>query len=193
MRRTSVLALAAALVLTVLFPSGASARTEHTEFFGLYFPAGMPGTYTECPEPYEWVDPAFCVIDRGDWDPLPGGRLRIRNMTILELAMAFTEEGPEPRKTGYDIVLANANLDSTLSGPTWGTWMLYNDDDTLMFTGRFTGKFENGIPAVHFVGKGTGAYAGQHMRGEVGRVPDPWNMFGLISERSQPRDRVPVD
>ena len=193
MRRTSVLALVAALVLTVLVPSAASARSERTDFYGVYFPAGMPGTGTECPEPYEWVDPAFCVIDQGDWDQLPSGRLRIRNMTILELAMAFTDDGPEPRKTGYDIVLANANLDDTLSGPTWGTWNLHSNDGTLMFTGRFTGEFENGIPAVRFVGKGTGIYEGQRMRGEVGRVPDPWNMFGLITESYQPTDRGLAD
>ena len=109
-------------------------------------------------------------------------------MMIYELAFSYTvndmgDEVVEPRKTGYDIVVANANLDESFSGPTWGTWNLYSFGGALMFTGTFTGKFENGIPAVHFVGEGNGAYDGQKMRGDVGRVPDPYNMFGTIIEK----------
>ena len=85
-------------------------------------------------------------------------------------------------KTGYDVVTANANLDRSLSGPTWGTWNLYSFAVTLMFTGTFTGKFLNGDPVVHFVGTGAGVYEGQKMRGDVGRVPNPHNMFGEIIE-----------
>jgi hypothetical protein len=106
-------------------------------------------------------------------------------MEILELAFARNETGEESRKTGYDVVVANANLDESFSGPTWGTWNLYSFEDELMFTGTFTGKFELGIPAVHFVGEGTGIYDGQKMRGDIGRVPnaDGWNMFGTIIEK----------
>lgn len=177
MRRTATLLAIAAFVAVAVVPA-ASARAEHSEFYGLYFPAGMEGTDTKCP--YTWVDPAFCVIDQGDWTPLPSGRLRIRGMTVYELAYAWNDQGVEPRKTGYDVVVANANLDGSLSGPTWGSWQLYSFEGVLMFTGTFTGKFENGIPAVHFVGEGTGIYAGEKMRGDVGRVPDPYNMFGEV-------------
>ena len=181
MRKTIVMAVVALLVLGLAAPA-ALAKAEHTDFYGLYFPAGMPGTETECP--HTWVDPAFCVMDKGAWDELPSGRLRIRDMTIFELALVDTGEDVvvEPRKTGYDIVVANADLDKTFSGPTWGTWNLYSFENELMFTGTFTGKFENGIPAVHFVGQGTGSYEGQKMRGDIGRVPDPYNMFGTIIE-----------
>jgi hypothetical protein len=170
---------AAALVLGAAMPA-ATADDGHTDFWGVYFPAGMAGTDTECP--YTWVEPAFCIIDQGTWNELPSGRTRIRGMTVYELAFSWNEDGIEPRKTGYDIVVANANLDASLSGPTWGTWELHAFDGTLMFAGRFTGKFKKGIPAVHFVGRGTGEYAGQHMRGDIGRVPDPYNMFGEIVE-----------
>jgi hypothetical protein len=184
MRKTIVMAIVALMVLGLAAPA-ALAKAEHTDFYGLYFPAGMEETGTKCP--YTWVDPAFCVMDMGSWTELPSGRLRIRDMKIFELAFSYTvndvgDEVVEPRKTGYDIVVANANLDETLSGPTWGTWNLYSFEDKLMFTGTFTGKFEDGIPAVHFVGQGTGSYEGQKMRGDVGRVPDPYNMFGEIIE-----------
>jgi hypothetical protein len=126
------------------------------------------------------------VKDPGSWTALDDGRLRIRDMTLLEYAFAWDAPGGqvEPRKTGYDVVLASANLDASLSGPTWGSWMLYSFTDELMFTGTFTGSFENGIPAVHYVGQGTGTYEGQHTWGDIGRVPDPWNMFGQYLEPS---------
>ncbi|MCL1599131.1 MAG: hypothetical protein M3094_08110 [Actinomycetia bacterium] len=175
------------LVLGLVGPAAATAAKPadspgavHTDFEGLYFPAGLEGTGTECPG--EWMDPALCVTDQGSWTFLPSGRIRIRNMEVFELAFAWNEDGVEERKTGYDVVVANANLDGSFSGPTWGTWSLYNFNDELMFTGRFTGKFANGVPAVHFVGRGTGAYEGQHMSGDVGRVADPYNMFGTIVE-----------
>lgn len=173
------IALLLSMVLATSIAPTASARASHDEFVGLYFPAGLAGTGTECP--YTWVEPAFCVIDPGSWTEVGDGRMRIREMTVFELALAWTADGQvEPRKTGYDVVTANLNVDATLSGPTWGTWMLYSFDDELMFTGTFTGTFANGIPAVHFVGQGTGQYAGQHMSGDIGRVPDPYNMFGQV-------------
>jgi hypothetical protein len=162
-------------------PAGDSGAV-HTDFYGLYFPAGMPGTGTECPG--LWMDPSFCILDPGDQAASPGGNLRIRDMVLYELALSWNDQGVEERKTGYDIVTANANLDETLTGPTWGTWMLYSFGGELMFTGHFNGRFENGIPAVHFVGKGVGIYEGQLLRGDVGRVPDPYNMFGTFLEPS---------
>lgn len=154
-----------------------------TDFFGLYFPAGMPGTGSECP--YSWQDPFFCVMDPGSWTELPSGNIRIRDMTVYELAFSWRDGGEvEPRKTGYDVVVANANLDGSLSGPAWGTWNLYSFSGELMFKGTFTGRFLNGIPEVHFVGQGIGAYVGQQMRGDIGRTPDAagYNMYGRIFE-----------
>jgi len=182
MRRPHVaIALVLWMLLVGLAAPTASARAAHDEFVGVYFPAGMPGTGTDCP--YTWVDPAFCIIDSGTWVQFGDGRLRIRDMQVYELAFSWSAADPtqvEPRKTGYDIVTANANLDATLSGPTWGTWMLYSFAHELMFSGTFTGTFANGIPAVHFVGRGTGPYEGQYMWGDIGRVPNPHNMFGQV-------------
>jgi len=177
-----VLALTAPLAASAAKPADAPGAV-HTDFFGMYFPAGMEGTGTDCPG--FWMDPAFCILDADPYSSItttPSGRLKIRDMELYELALSWNAGGVEERKTGYDIVVANANLDATMSGPTWGTWYLHAFDGTLMFTGTFTGKFLNGIPAVHFVGKGTGDYAGQKMRGNVGRVANPYNMFGVIIE-----------
>jgi len=180
-RRAAISCLLSMFLLALTVPT-MSAGARHTDYYGLYFPAGMPGTGTTCP--YTWIAPSFCVKDQGSWTVLDHGRLRIRDMTLLEYAFAWDAPGGqvEPRKTGYDVVLASANLDASLSGPTWGTWMLYSFADELMFTGTFTGSFENGIPAVHYVGQGTGPYEGQHTWGDIGRVPDPWNMFGQYLE-----------
>jgi len=193
MRKVIVTALAL-LVLAATAPVAAAPAADngavHTDFHGLYFPAGMPGTDSTCP--YYWVAvPGMCVIDPGSQTELSGGRLQIRDMVLYELAFSWNDEGAvEERKTGYDIVTANASLDGTFSGPTWGTWMLYSfgadvgtsADDFLMFVGHFNGRFENGIPAVHFVGEGVGIYEGQLMRGDIGRVADPYNMLGTILE-----------
>jgi hypothetical protein len=192
--RAVVLLLLATVVLAVVLPSASvmagsgSAVVERTRFHGLYFPAGMEGTETDCP--YTWMDmPPMCVMAPGSQTVLPDGRLRIRGMELYELALAYGRDGtPEPRKTGYDLVVADANLDSTFSGPTWGTWNLYSfgadvaspADDVLMFSGVFIGRFKNGIPAVRYFGNGTGIYDGQFMFGRIGRVPAPWNMFGWI-------------
>jgi hypothetical protein len=182
MRRT-VLALLLSALWAGLLVSSAAAAAVHTRFEGLYFPAGMPGTGTTCP--YTWVDPSFCVIAPGTSTAVDGGGQQIRGMVLYELAFSWRVDNPsqvEPRKTGYDIVTASASLDATLTGPTWGTWKLYSFDSVLMFSGTFRGSFLDGIPAVRFVGLGTGQYKGQHMSGTIGRVPDPYNMFGQIIE-----------
>jgi len=185
--RLLVLLLLSALLGGLAIPAAATEAehtrlpvVERTRFHGLYFPAGMAGTGTECP--YLWVDPAFCIVEQGSWTQLPKGETLIRDMLVYELAFSWNDEGVEPRKTGYDMVTANANLDQSLTGPTWGTWKLYNFDSELMFTGRFVGRFKDGIPAVYFSGRGTAIYEGQRMSGFVGREPDAngWNMYGRI-------------
>ena len=107
-------------------------------------------------------------------------RIQIRDMVLLELAVSWRADGSaEPRKTAYDIVIANASVDATFSGPTWGTWVFHPAVGDV-FTGTFTGKFENGVPAVRFVGQGTGVYAGQQMSGDIFRTVQQWggNMIG---------------
>lgn len=196
MRRSRflVLILLGVLVLGLAAPSAGSegGQGPHSRYHGLYFPAGMPGTDTDCPDPYKWQDmPPMCVIDPGTPTVLPDGRVQIREMEVYELALAYRANGVvEPRKTGYDVVVATAILDDTFSGPTWGTWDFYSfgadpanpADDFVMFSGVYFGRFKNGIPGVHFFGLGEGIYEGQYMGGFIRRAPntDGWNMFGQI-------------
>ena len=189
--RLVTLLLVPALLVGLAVPAVASndaptrsSQIERTDFQGQYFPEGMIDTGTTCR--YFWQPPSFCIIDPGEQTPLPSGKTRIRGMTLFELAFAFGDDGqPEPRKTGYDIVTADAVLDSSLSGPTWGTWKLHSFDDELMFQGIFVGKFKDGIHAVYFFGRGVGEYHGQWMRGSVARELDAegFNMYGRIIER----------
>lgn len=190
--RVAMLFLLAALILGLLAPA-AGAVAEHSRFHGLYFPAGMEGTNTDCP--YTWQEmPPMCIMAAGSQAVLPDGRLLIRDIELYELALAWRGSGAvEPRKTGYDLVIADAILDNTFSGPTWGTWNLWSfgadlenpADDFVMFSGIFFGRFKNGIPGVHYFGAGTGVYDGQHMGGIIRRAPnaDGWNMFGHIIEQ----------
>jgi hypothetical protein len=182
-RRIIVLTVCSGLLVGLL---GAAAVADeqapkHPRFEGLYFPAGMEGTDTECPGV---VDPGLglCVLDRGEQTPTATGRLRIRGLEVLSIGLSYdTVTGEvEPRKTGLDYVTANASLDATLSGPTWGTWTFTDFDGNPMFEGRFAGRFLNGVPAVRFVGDGVGSYVGQLMIGDIDRDPDPYNMTGRI-------------
>jgi len=196
MRRSRVvmLFLLATLILGLVAPS-AGAVAEHSRFHGLYFPAGMDGTGTDCPDPYVWNEmPPMCVMAPGTQTVLPDGRVLLHDIGLYELALAWKPDGAvEPRKTGYDLVIADAILDDTFSGPTWGTWNLWSfgadladpADDFLMFSGIFFGRFKDGIPGVHYFGAGTGAFDGEHMGGIIRRAPnaDGWNMFGHIIEQ----------
>ena len=177
-----------ALVAGLAFGSStARAAAEKTEFRGLYFPAGMIGTGTECP--YTVNSLGMCVISAGESTPLADGRLQIRNLVLLELAVSWHADGTlEPRKTGYDVVVANASVDATFSGPVWGTWELHPDVGDV-FTGTFVGAFENGVPAVRFVGRGTGIYEGQLMQGEIARAVETPPGAATWSDASSNRRR----
>src|SRR4030042_2225064 len=123
--RVAMLFLLATLILGLLAPA-AGAVAEHSRFHGLYFPAGMEGTDTDCP--YTWQEmPPMCIMAAGSPAVLPGGRLLIRDIELYELALAWGGRGGvAPRKTGYGLVIADAILDDTFSGPTWGTWNLWS-------------------------------------------------------------------
>lgn len=183
-RGARVLLYAVGLALAAALALGATAQASavHSEFHGLYFPAGMAGTGTTCP--YTVNPLGMCVIDPGETTVLPSGRIQIRGMVLLELAVSWRPGGaPEPRKTGYDIVVANAAVDETFSGPTWGTWTFHPATGDV-FVGVYTGKFENGVPAVRFVGHGTGSYDGQQMSGDIYRTVQSFggNMIGRFIE-----------
>jgi hypothetical protein len=175
-----------AALATAVVPATASgtptrqAGAAQVEFRGLFTPAGAPGTGTTCPytvNAYGW-----CVIDNGQWTHLPNGRLRIRNMVTLERSVAWHADGsPEPRKTGFDTTVVNADVDQTFNGSTWGT-CTFHPDMGGAFDGSYSGEIKNAVPAVRFILRGSGIYEGQRMSGQIGVAIQPWggNMFGRI-------------
>jgi hypothetical protein len=183
-RRIIALCVFSALLVGLFGAAVAAAdgrASRHTSFEGLYFPAGMEGTDTECPGV---IDPGLglCVLEPGEQTPLANGKLRIRGLQGLSVGLSWdTVTGEEePRKTGLDHVTANVSLDATLSGPMWGTWTFTDFDGNPMFEGRFAGRFINGVPQARFVGDGVGVYEGQLMIGDIGPEADPYNMTGRI-------------
>jgi hypothetical protein len=183
----SLLVLVAALAVAA---SSAQAGAVQTEFGGLYFPAGLAGTGTACTG--TWMPapgPGMCVLDSGQQRQLSGGRLQIRGLVLDERAVSWRADGsPEPRKTGQDIVVANASVDASFSGPVWGTFTFHPVVGDV-FTGTFTGNFVDGFPAVHFIGHGSGVYEGQVMQGTITREFQAWdgipggvNMLGRFLE-----------
>ena len=82
LRRITMLLLPV-LFLSLAVPSAAAAAKPadspgavHTDFEGLYFPAGMEGTGTDCPG--TWMGPALCILDPEPYSSmelLPSGRL----------------------------------------------------------------------------------------------------------------------
>jgi hypothetical protein len=96
----------------------------------------------------------------------PGdGRSTIRDMVMLD--------GVAPTSlshlglAGYQIATLNANLDASGNGPAWGTFTTYAFASGPTFSGTWNAKFENARLGGHFVGKGLGAYAGQHLTGDI--------------------------
>ena len=69
---------------------------------------------------------------------------------------------------GYQIATLNANLDASGNGPAWGTFTTFKwGEKDPVFSGTWNGKFENARLGGHFVARGLGAYAGQHLTGDI--------------------------
>jgi len=185
--RAVVLLLLTVLVLALAAPAS-SAEAPRSFFHGVFFPAGMEGTGTECP--YTWSEmPPACVIDPGTQTVLGNGRVLLLDQETYWISLAYRRDGTvEPRKTGYAVIVGYGVLDATATGPTWGTWIHYSfgadpedpADDVASFSGAFIGRFENGVPKVRIFGEGLGIYENELMFGRILRVADPWNMYGFV-------------
>ena len=170
-RRTRVSVLLSALLLVLLVPS-ASAKVERTDYSAFQFPMGFPGTvgppfyYPVCPGTY--VSPPIlpfpaCVTEQGTVTHPGDGRWKIRDMGTLDGVLPTSDPG----LAGYQVSTLNANLDASGNGPAWGTFATYTFAKEPLFSGTFNGKFENARLGGHFVGKGLGAYTGQHLTGDI--------------------------
>ena len=179
-RRAGVSVLLSVLLLMLLVPS-ASAKVERTDYSAFQFPAGWPMTGTTCPAPATSSTPfPACVVEQGTVTRPGHGRWTIRDMGTLTIVWSTSDP---TGLSGYQIATLNANLDASGNGPAWGTFTTYKSPTEPLFSGTYNGKFEDARLGGHFVGKGLGAYAGQHISGDLLRVDTPMgNVIGEIKQ-----------
>lgn len=98
-KRVLVLVFLVLLIVTMLGPQSVKATAIRTEFTGNEI-------FGE-------------EIDPGTWDYLPNGGMHLRGQIAVS-AMNSTD----PRVSGTATVVMNANLDPSLTGPFWGSFVL---------------------------------------------------------------------
>ena len=187
-RRTRVSVLLAVLMIVLVVPT-ASAGVVRTDYSAFQFPMGFPGTvgppfyYPECPGTY--VTPPIlpfqaCVIEPGTVRHPDGGRWTIRGMGTLDGILPTSDPG----LAGYQVSTLNANLDASGNGSAWGTFTTYTFANEPVFSGTWNGTFENARLGGHSVAKGLGAYAGQHLTGDIltADIPNVGNVIGEIKQ-----------
>jgi hypothetical protein len=99
MKRKRVLAWVGVMVLValLLLPGSAAARATRVGFSGYEVPTGPP-------------------VDHGEWTELPSGNIHVRGMTTV-----YQEVATDPRMSGLNTSLMNANWGPDYAGPMWGT------------------------------------------------------------------------
>ncbi len=204
-RRTAAFSALLSVLLLVLTIPAASAGPARTEFAGFVFPAGMFDsvvglpTGTSCTAmkgTYVATSPPACVLDPGTTKELGDGRTLIRNEVFLDQSLAWhtaaealgylgsgTPTPDELRRTGYNVETFNANFDATFSGTAWGSWAFYQvyPGGDPIFTGTFTGSFDNGKGTLRAIGIGVGEYKGEHVWMDVFPSLDV-NMTGVFRD-----------
>jgi hypothetical protein len=86
----------ALLVVPMMVPGSALARATRVEFTGSEVPVGL--------------------VDEGIWTFLPGGNVHVRGM-----ATVYQELATDPRMSGLNTAVMNANWGPDFAGPMWGT------------------------------------------------------------------------
>jgi hypothetical protein len=133
------------LVALVLVPGSAAARASRVEFSAIEVPTGPP-------------------VDHGDWTELPSGNIHVRGM-----ASVYQEVATDPRISGLNTVVMNANWGPDFAGPMWGTSenVLADSADCPgggIWQGNWTGMMNaDGSYSYHAVLQGvSGCVAGLH-------------------------------
>lgn len=145
MKRKNVLAWVGLVVLValVLVPASAAATATRVGFSGVEMPLGPP-------------------VDYGDWIELPSGNIHVRGMTSQ-----YQEVATDPRMSGLNTSVMNANWGRDFAGPMWGTSesVLSDSGDCPgggVWQGNWTGMMSvDGSYTYSAVGKGiSGCVAG---------------------------------
>jgi hypothetical protein len=132
-RKSVLLVVVMALIMTLLAtPGPAVAQASKTEFLGSSSTIG---------------------IIPGDWTTLPSGNIKVRGMTLV-----FQDDMSDPRASGTNTVVMNANWDSDATGPMWGTFEVVNKYGA--WEGSWTGEWTADGSIIRGVAQGTGGLAG---------------------------------
>lgn len=83
----------------------------------------------------------------------PDGNIHIRGMVLQ-----CEDVASDPRVTGSNTVMMNANWDTNSLGPMWGTWRLVNEGG--VWEGTWEGMMTTSGSQIHITGKGQGSYEG---------------------------------
>jgi len=137
----------ALIALALLPPQDASAQAGVIPCEGDFIPLGV-------------LDPP------GAWT-YPGGRLHVRGMIGLYQQVM---PGYDPRCSGLNTVVTNANWDASGVGPSWGTFctVLEKEGDS-GWEGTWTGKtYADGATSIRVEGHGYGDLEGQHVFMDIG-------------------------
>ena len=112
----------------------------------------VPGYASAAAERTNWTgtENSVAMLDPGDWSN-PGGNIHVRGMVNL-----YQEQATDPRVTGSNTVVMNANWNANWVGPMWGTWRLetaYGGGG--VWEGHWTGETQaDGSAAYQAVGHG---------------------------------------
>jgi len=143
MRKHKALAavVAALIALSLLPVQTLSARATFTTCEGAFIPLG--------------------ILDWGTWI-YPGGSTHVRGMVAL-----YQQDmpGSDPRCSGLNTVVTNANWDAYGAGPSWGTFhVVLAEDSPDGWDGTWTGmSYPNGTTSIQVVGHGYGDLEGMHV------------------------------
>jgi hypothetical protein len=136
-----VLLVVSVIALLLLPVQAASAEAAFVRCEGAFIPLGVsePGTWT-----------------------YPGGNIHIRGMVAL-----YRQHMPnsDPRCSGLNTVVTNANWDAYGAGPSWGTFRtVLAAGSADGWEGTWTGtSYPGGRTSIRVVGHGYGALEGQQV------------------------------
>lgn len=132
------------LVVLTMAPGSVMARASRVEFSGAEVPVEL--------------------VDEGIWMLLPSGNVHVRGMTTV-----YKEVATDPRMSGLNTAVMNANWGPDFTGPMWGTSesVLADSADCAgggVWRGRWTGKMNpDGSYSYRSVGRGvSGCVKGLH-------------------------------
>lgn len=110
--------------------------------------------------------------DPGTWT-FPDGNAHVRGMVLQ-----CRDQSSDPRGTGDNTVVLNANWDSNSLGPMWGTFQ-FETDEGGVWEGTWEGMITTSGSQYHATGMGQGIYEGMKLWVDSvngvwqGRILDP--------------------